>query len=177
MPDVTFNMERVGLQNMPECFDANTRELDYLNLFLDNEFWDLLCTNTNLYVAQVKALHLNHYYTNSYKSASVLEMKAFLVLRLMMEKIVVKPWYVYKDVLLPHLQHHYNLGQQLTLDKGMIPTKNRLAIKQYIKDKPVKWGIKFFMLWEGRIAYIASAKIYRGKDQAQHIKPLTPVAA
>ena len=54
LPDVTFDTERVGPQNMPECFDASTRELDYLNLFLDSEFWDLLCTNTNLYAARSK---------------------------------------------------------------------------------------------------------------------------
>ena len=65
LPDVTFDTERVGPQNMPECFDASTRELDYLNLFLDGEFWDLLCTNTNLYAAQVKALHPNRYYAKS----------------------------------------------------------------------------------------------------------------
>ena len=93
LPDVTFDTERVGPQNMPECFDASTRELDYLNLFLDGEFWDLLCTNTNLYAAQVKALHPNRYYAKSYKSASVPEMKAFVGLRLMMEKTVVKPRY------------------------------------------------------------------------------------
>ena len=28
----------------------------------------------------------------------------------------------------------------------LIPSKNRLSFKQYIKDKPVKWGIKSFML-------------------------------
>ena len=226
LPDVTFDTERVGPQNMPECFDASTRELDYLNLFLDGEFWDLLCTNTNLYAAQVKALHPNRYYAKSYKSASVPEMKAFVGLRLMMEKTVVKPRYenywqgeahnfmsftpgfrdvmerdpflalwtflhlvdqqdpnidksdkIYKvrpmlDVLLPRFRHHYNPGQQLSLDEGMIPTKNRLAIKQYIKDKPIKWGIKCFMLCEGRTGYIVSAEIYTGKDQARHIEHL-----
>ena len=91
LPDVTFDTKRAGPQNMPECFDASTRELDYLNLFLDGEFWELLCTN--LYAAQVKALHPNRYYAKSYKSASVPEMKAFVGLRLMMEKTVVKPWY------------------------------------------------------------------------------------
>ena len=40
--------------------------------------------------------------------------------------------------------------QQLSLDEGMIPTKNRLAIKQYIRDKPVRWGIKSFLLCEAR---------------------------
>ena len=205
-----FDTERVGPQNMPECFDASTRELDYLNLFLNGEFWDLLCTNTNLYAAQVKALPPNRYYAKSYKSASVPEMKAFVGLRLVMEKTVVKPRYenywqgeahnfmsftpgfrdvmerdrflalwtflhlvdqqdpnidksykIYKvrpmlDVLLPRFRHHYNLGQQLSLNEGMIPTKNRLAIKQYIKDKQIKWGIKCFMLCEGRTGYIVS---------------------
>ena len=154
------------------------------------------------------------------------EMKAFVGLRLMMEKTVVKPRYenywqgeahnfmsftpgfrdvmerdrflalwtflhlvdqqdpnidksdkIYKvrpmlDVLLPRFRHHYNPGQQLSLDEGMIPTKNRLAIKQYIKDKPIKWGIKCFMLCEGRTGYIVSAEIYTGKDQARHIEHL-----
>ena len=37
---------------------------------------------------------------------------------------------------------YYSPQQQLSLDKGMIPTKIRLAIKQYICDKLVRWGIK-----------------------------------
>ena len=52
LPDMRFDTERVRPQNMPECFDANTRELNYLNLFLDDEFWELLCTNANLYNTQ-----------------------------------------------------------------------------------------------------------------------------
>ena len=62
LPDLMFNTERVGLENMPECFDTNTRELYYLILLFNDEFWDLLCTNTNLYVSQVKALHPNSYF-------------------------------------------------------------------------------------------------------------------
>ena len=211
---------------MPECFDGNTRKLDYLNLFLDDGFWDVLCTNTNLYAAQVKALHPNRYYAKSYKSARMPEMKSYVGLRLMMEKMVVKLRYenywqgelhnfmlftpgfrdvmehdcfmamwtfldlvdparpkhqqerqdlqgeAKLDVLLPRFRHHYNTGQQLSLDEGMIPTKNRLAIKQCIKDKPIKWGIKCFMLCEGRMGYFVSAKIYTGKDQVRHIEHL-----
>ena len=44
----------------------------------------------------------------------------------------------------------------------MIPTKNRLAIKQYIKDKPTKWGIKSFLLCESQTGYIVNAEIYTG---------------
>ena len=76
------------------------------------------------------------------------------------------------DVLLPRFRHHYNPRQQLILDEDMIPTENRLAVKQYIKDKPIKWGIKCFMLCKGRTGYIISAEIYTGKDQVWHIEHL-----
>ena len=45
----------------------------------------------------------------------------------------------------------------------MIPTKNRLAIKQFIRDKPVRWGIKSFLLWEAKTGYILDAEIYTGR--------------
>jgi hypothetical protein len=35
----------------------------------------------------------------------------------------------------------------------MIPFKGRLGIKQYIKDKPNKWGIKAFLLCDSQTAY------------------------
>ena len=59
--------------------------------------------------------------------------------------------------LLPKFLHFYLPKQHLSLDEGMIPTKKRLAIKQYIKDKPTKWGIKSFLL-----CYILNAVIYTG---------------
>jgi hypothetical protein len=59
----------------------------------------------------------------------------------------------------------YNPKMYLSLDEGMIPTKNRLAIKQYIKSKPTKWGIKSFMLCEGDTGYIINAEIYTGKAE------------
>ena len=62
LPDLMFNTERVGLENMPECFDTNTRELCYLILFLNDEFWDLLGFTVHLYVSQVKALLPNSYF-------------------------------------------------------------------------------------------------------------------
>ena len=58
--------------------------------------------------------------------------------------------------------------QQLSLDKGMIPTKNRLAIKQYIRDKPVRWGIKSFLLCEAKKGYILDAEIYTSRVKDRH---------
>lgn len=67
--------------------------------------------------------------------------------------------------LLQKFRHYYKPNKHLSLDEGMIPTKNRLAIKQYIKDKPTKWGIKSFMLCEGDTGYILNAEIYTGKAE------------
>ena len=41
----------------------------------------------------------------------------------------------------------------------MIPTKKHLAIKQYIRDKPVRWGIKSFLLCEAKTGYILNTEI------------------
>ena len=65
----------------------------------------------------------------------------------------------------------YSPRQELGLDEGMIPTKNRLTMKQYIHDKPVRWGIKSFLLCEAKTGYIPDAEIYKGrvKDRYWHL--------
>ena len=42
------------------------------------------------------------------------------------------------------------------MDEAMIPFKGRLSIKQYMKDKPTKWGIKVFVLADARNGLFAS---------------------
>jgi hypothetical protein len=42
----------------------------------------------------------------------------------------------------------------------MVPFKGRLGIKQYIKDKPNKWGIKAFLLCDSQTAYCFRFEIY-----------------
>ena len=49
----------------------------------------------------------------------------------------------------------------------MIPMKNRLAIKKYIKDKPIKFGIKSFILCEGDTGYIVASEIHTGKSDLE----------
>ena len=62
--------------------------------------------------------------------------------------------------------HHYYVPDcELSLDEGMVPTKNALSIKQYLKDKPVKWGLKTFILCENKTGYIVNAEVYTGKSK------------
>jgi hypothetical protein len=74
--------------------------------------------------------------------------------------------------LLQQFQKYYVPEEEMALDEGMIPTKNRLAIKQYLKDKPVKWGIKSFILCESKTGYIWNAEVYTGKVTGSQIEKL-----
>ena len=51
----------------------------------------------------------------------------------------------------------------------MNPAKNRLGIKQYIKNKPVKWGLKSFLLCDSTNGYVTNFEVYSGKES--HIIP------
>jgi len=75
---------------------------------------------------------------------------------------------------LQNFYHYYVPQCELSLDEGMIPTKNKLGFKQYIKDKPIKWGIKTFILCESSSGYIVNAEVYTGKvdDDPSYIRNL-----
>ena len=72
------------------------------------------------------------------------------------------------DRMLPLFHHYYSPCQQLSLDEGMILTKNHLPIKQYIRDKQVRCGIKSFLLCEAKTGYILNAGIYTGQVKDCH---------
>ncbi|KAK2143563.1 hypothetical protein LSH36_831g00039 [Paralvinella palmiformis] len=48
----------------------------------------------------------------------------------------------------------YHPRRELSIDETMLKFKGRLGIKQYIKSKPVKWGIKLFTIVESHTGYV-----------------------
>ena len=48
--------------------------------------------------------------------------------------------------------------------KAMIPFKGKLGFKQYLKDKPTKWGIKLFVLADATNGYVKKIQRYTGKS-------------
>lgn len=46
----------------------------------------------------------------------------------------------------------------------MVATKARLGIKQYMSNKPTKWGLKFFVLADVNV-YTIDFKLYTGKSE------------
>ena len=214
--DTQFHGDHVGPQNIPDHINHESTALSFLELFLDADFWGLLCRQTNLRAEQVKQSKPASYYAKNFRPVAVSE------LRLQMEKCVIKSRYesywqgaghnfiahtpgfrevmerdrfialwgflhlvdqtdkamdksnkIYKvrpmlDRMLPLFRRYYSPSQQLSLDEGMIPTKNRLAIKQNIRDKPARWGIKSFLLCEAKTSYILDAEIYTGRVRDRH---------
>ena len=50
------------------------------------------------------------------------------------------------------------------MDEGMVPFKGRLKIKVRMPDKPVKYGIKLFMLCDSTNGYYKKFDVYVGND-------------
>ena len=97
----------------------------------------------------------------------------FLHLVDQMDKAVDKSDKIYKvrpmhNRMLPLFCRYYSPRQQLSLNEGKNPTKNRLIIKQYISDKPVRWGIKIFLLCEAKTGFILDAEIYTDQVKDCH---------
>ena len=66
-------------------------------------------------------------------------------------------------LLLLLFESEYTLHESVTIDEAMIPFKGRLSFKQYIKNKPVKWGIKAFVLSDAINGYVYRLQVYTGK--------------
>ena len=55
---------------------------------------------------------------------------------------------------MPLFESEYNPHEQVTIVEAMIPFKGQLSFKQYMKDKPVKWGIEGFTLSDATTGYV-----------------------
>ena len=67
------------------------------------------------------------------------------------------------DLVSVPFENEYIIHQECTIDEAMIPFKGRVGFKQYMKDKPIRWGIKVFVLADARNGYIRRFQVYRGK--------------
>ena len=85
--------DSVGPQNIPDDINNQSTALSFLKLFLNIDFWRPLCRQTNFRAEQVKQSKSDSYSAKSFKPLAVPKLKAFLGLRLQMEKCVINPWY------------------------------------------------------------------------------------
>ena len=57
----------------------------------------------------------------------------------------------------------YQPRQHVTTNKRMVKSRHRSGIRQYIRDKPTKWGIKYWVLADRSNAYVVDFNIYAGR--------------
>ena len=56
----------------------------------------------------------------------------------------------------------YSLGEFITIDEKLEPFRGRCPFRQYIPNKPAKYGIKIFALVDARTFYTWNLEIYAG---------------
>ena len=72
------------------------------------------------------------------------------------------------EPMLTTCQHYYSPQQMLSIDEGMVPSKNRLSFKHIAKTN-LPNGIKTFILSDSRNGYLYNAEVYVGKsDDSLH---------
>ena len=69
------------------------------------------------------------------------------------------------DYLVPKWQQYFGPDRELSVDESIIPFKGRTTLKQYMPDKPNKWGLKAWCLADAASGYVYNWKLYLGKEK------------
>ena len=63
----------------------------------------------------------------------------------------------------------YKPRQHVAIDERMVKSRRRLGFRQFIKDKPTKWGIKLWVLADSSNGYTVDFNIYIGRAAGQEV--------
>ena len=57
-------------------------------------------------------------------------------------------------------------SEYVSIDERMVKSKGRSGMRQYIKDEPVKWGFKLWVLADALLGYTYNFSVYTGKSES-----------
>ena len=69
------------------------------------------------------------------------------------------------DHIRPKCKELYSADVNVSVDERMVKSKGRSGIRQYIKNKPVKFGFKLWVLAESNSGFTIDFNVYTGKRQ------------
>ena len=71
----------------------------------------------------------------------------------------------FADFLQGRFKSIYQPRQHVAIDERMVKSRHRSGIRQYIRDKPTKWGKKYWVLADSSNAYVVDFNIYAGRSE------------
>ena len=66
--------------------------------------------------------------------------------------------------LLKKFQSSYYPGKNVAIDETMVGFHGRFGAKQYMPQKPTKWGIKAFTMADSSNGYLLNVLVYTGAE-------------
>lgn len=70
----------------------------------------------------------------------------------------------FTDAIKQKCKELYQPYQNVSIDERIVKSKHRSGIRQYIKNKPVKFGLKLWVLADSKNGYTYDFDVYAGKD-------------
>lgn len=74
---------------------------------------------------------------------------------------------LFLELIFPNFENVYDLHKNILIDECMIPWRGRLSFRQFIASKPIRFGIKVWVLADSESKYIYRQQLYIGRNPGE----------